>query len=82
LRCSVVSCWAGRVSPFLHFLLQYLRQQIVRSVVIVGWFVRVFMDMCWSRISRKRLEIETWFQWTTVDMVYGESNGHVLDDVT
>jgi len=45
----------------------------------------------WRWISRKPLEIEAWFQRTTniyefnsqkMEMTYGESNGHVTDDVT
>jgi len=34
------------------------------------------------RISRKRLEIETWFQDHQYEMGYEESTGHVTDDVT
>ena len=37
----------------------------------------------WGRISRKRLEIEEQFQWTTNrKWQYGESNGQETDDLT
>ena len=36
--------------------------------------------MCWSRISRKRLEIKTRL-YNRAPIGNGESNGHVIDDV-
>ena len=32
---------------------------------LVGSFVRLFVNICWGQISRKRLEIEAPVQWTT-----------------
>ena len=66
-----------RYSKYPDFTLSYYLRQVLRSVVFVGWsvgwFVRsfigvlisVFVNMCWGRISRERLEIEALFQWTT-----------------
>jgi len=58
----------------------------LQSVVFVGWCVRsldcVFVrSLCWGRISRKRLEKRLGFNGSQIKMAYGESNGHVIDDV-
>jgi len=51
----------------IKYFVYYLRQEVLRSVVFVGWLVRVFENMCWgrSRISRKLLEMEARLQWNT-----------------
>jgi len=45
---------------------------------------RSWPQYVWCPLSRKWLEIEAWFQRIAnryIGMAYGESNGHVLDDV-
>jgi len=50
----------------------------------VCWCVCVFVNTCWIRISRKRLETRhsVTMEHFYYEMACGKSNGHMLDDVT
>jgi len=55
--------WNNTVTQYLCC---YIYQEVLRYVVSVGvCCVCLFVNMCWDRISRKRLEIETQLQWST-----------------
>ena len=65
-----------------HIFVTSARRYCDTSCLLVSVFMCVCVDMCWGRISRKWLEIEARFQWTTDWKWHGESIGHVTDDVT
>ena len=62
----------------------YLRQEVLRSVAFVGWLVDLFvrehvLEPNISNTVGNRGSVPIDHQ---QEMIYGESNGHVLDDVT
>ena len=61
------------INDTVHQLLPLPGSIAIRHVC---WCVCSFINMCWVRISWKRLETETRLQWSSY------SYGHVIDDVT
>ena len=69
-------CKVSTVQCYIHLIL-LLGGIVIRHVCChdcwcVCSFISVFINMFWARISRKWLEIETRFQWTTGRKWHGE----------
>ena len=94
-RYTVKACRSIAVIQLLHSSLLSVQcnslhgteYKITLRRVSVSEWVSEWVCVCvctglWGPISRKGLEIGAWSQWGTNRKRYGESNGHVTDDVT